>query len=178
MTSSNDETIAPFADPRRPLVIAPSKWKAGRTISVAVFALLLALGALIFDRSLEGRVAAGLILAGLAVALPGVRRLSSRKPLLVIRNDGLEHPSLGLVLWSEITSLTIADRGAGRVLRIGVTDEVSDRRSSTSILLRTLIHIDRMTGTPRINLPETVLPMSCDALRARIELRAGREWPH
>jgi hypothetical protein len=106
------------------------------------------------------------------------RRRYFGKVMLTVTDDGLDHPVCGFIPWSSIRSLPAVSGSYGRRLQIDVFEQGEYVGRIESRLGRLLGRINLRAGQPLLDFPQRAIGMTPEALRAEIETRAGRTWPH
>jgi len=101
-----------------------------------------------------------------------------RKVLLTLTDEGLQSPAVGLIPWDSIRSLPAVNGYYGRRLEIDVFDNALYISRVKSPPLRALGRVGHFFGQPLLGLTDRVIGMTPEQLRAEIELRAGRTFPH
>jgi hypothetical protein len=103
---------------------------------------------------------------------------TGRKVMLTVTDEGLESPACGLIPWASIRSLPAVNGAYGRRLEVDVFDQADYVARMSSPLARLLARVNLLFGWPLLGLTDQVIGMTPEELRAEIELRAGRTFPH
>jgi len=101
-----------------------------------------------------------------------------QKVVLTVTDEGLESPVFGLIPWDSIRSLPAVNGYYGRRLEVDVYDHELYISRMKSPLVRVLGRVGLLFGWPLLGLTDQVTGMTPEQLRAEIELRAGRTFPH
>jgi hypothetical protein len=149
-----------------------SRWSLVVTAAVAVGAAGFALLPDVSPWERIGGAAVSVMCAALVVA--AVRALSGDRPLLVLRDEGIEHRWMGLIPWDDVDEVRFHSAGGSPMLGIELRDAGRYRARIPSLPMRLLAQLNPILRYPTLSLPLNLLSLSADELIAEMEARARR----
>jgi hypothetical protein len=161
------------------IVISADPSKGRRMLAVTTAGFLLLLWGVVFSDELLGRAFSllGALLTG-GIAWFGRRGVLGREFFLQASKDGLHHPRIGHIPWSDVKSIETVHGGfyleTGLGIDVRERDELIARHPNA--VMRLVMRVSKPSSSPFIFLPSKLLTDSPDLLKGKLETLAGRSF--
>jgi hypothetical protein len=117
---------------------------------------------------------AALTLACGAIVVIGATTLRRDAPMVVLRDEGIEHRWMGLIPWDDVKEVQVHVAAGNPLLGLELRDATRYVARIPWLPMRLFARINPLFRYPTLSLPLSYLELSAEELVAEMELRARR----